>query len=292
MRRIGTPRQMAIRRGSGARPSARGLVVIGRVRSWATLGGLQEEGLTEEGHEEPRARPTGRPANLRPEPIFLGLRWGAIVQGAAPRTFGVSRPPYLEATTASARTDVMLPSSLFASKRERRLWAWTLAVVATIYSTLGLARTLAGSWGDSALGAGLFALCCFMILATVVTRGLRTRPGGAEVGVAVGIAAVYLLVLVRMSGPTERSHLIEYGVVALLIHEALTERVSQGRRVPAAALLAISLAILLGVIDEFIQLYLPSRIFDPVDILFNILAAVMAVAASSALSWARKRRIG
>ena len=54
----------------------------------------------------------------------------------------------------------MLPSPLFASKRERRLWAWTLAVVATIYSTLGLARTLAGSWGDSAVGAGLFALCC------------------------------------------------------------------------------------------------------------------------------------
>ena len=181
---------------------------------------------------------------------------------------------------------------LFASKRERRLWAWTLAVVATIYSTLGLARTLAGSWGDSTLGAGLFALCCVMILATVLTRGFKSRPGGAEVGVAVGIAAVYLLVLARMSSPTERSHLIEYGVVALLIHEALTERVSQGRRVPAAALLAVSLAILLGVIDEFIQLYLPSRVFDPVDILFNVLAAVMAIAASSALSWARKWRIG
>ena len=184
----------------------------------------------------------------------------------------------------------MLPSPLFASKRERRLWAWTLAVVATIYSTLGLARTLAGSWGDSALGAGLFALCCVMILAIVVTRGLKRRPGGAEIGVAVGIAAVYLLVLARMSSPTERAHLIEYGVVALFIHEALMERVSQGRRVPAAALLAASLAILLGVIDEFIQLYLPSRVFDPVDIGFNVLAAVMAVTASSALGWVRKRR--
>ena len=92
--------------------------------------------------------------------------------------------------------------------------------------------------------------------------------------------------------PRSDAHLIEYGVVALFIHEALTERVSQGRRVPGAALLAASLAILLGVIDEFIQLYLPSRVFDPVDIMFNVLAAVMAVAASSALGWARKQRTG
>ena len=31
-----------------------------------------------------------------------------------------------------------------------------------------------------------------------------------------GIAATYLLVFVRMAIPTERSHLIEYGVVAVL----------------------------------------------------------------------------
>ena len=91
-----------------------------------------------------------------------------------------------------------------------------------------------------------------------------------------------------MSIPTERSHLIEYGVVALFIHEALTERASQGRRVPAPALLAVLATGLIGVIDECIQLLLPSRVFDPLDMLFNVLAAVMALAACSALYWARK----
>ena len=91
-----------------------------------------------------------------------------------------------------------------------------------------------------------------------------------------------------MSIPTERSHLIEYGVVALFIHEALTERASHGRRVPAPALLAVLATTLVGVIDECIQLLIPRRVFDPLDMLFNLLAAIMAVAASSALRWARR----
>ncbi len=182
-------------------------------------------------------------------------------------------------------------SALFASRREQRLWAWTLAVVIAIYSTLGLARTLADALGDSPLlGAGLFLLCCFLVLATVVTQGLRVRPGGAELAVALGVAAAYILVFVRMAIPTERSHLIEYGVVAVFVHEALRERARHGRRVPAPALLAVLAAGFVGVLDECIQLLLPSRVFDPLDMLFNVLGGTMAVAASAALGWARRRR--
>lgn len=81
---------------------------------------------------------------------------------------------------------------------------------------------------------------------------------------------------------------MEYTVVALLIYEALTERASNGRRVPVPALLAIGATALLGVLDEGIQALLPSRVFDPIDILFNALAGLMAVLASVALAWARR----
>ena len=182
-------------------------------------------------------------------------------------------------------------SSFFGSDRERRLWAWTLAVVVAIYSTLGLARTLSAVLGDSTLvGAGLFLVCCLLVLATVVTEGLSVRPGGAEIGVALGVAAAYILVFVRMAIPTERSHLIEYGVVAVLVHEALRERARHGRRVPAPALLAVLAAGLVGVLDECIQVLLPSRVFDPLDMLFNVLGGAMAVSASAALARARRRR--
>ena len=93
-----------------------------------------------------------------------------------------------------------------------------------------------------------------------------------------------------MAIPTERSHLVEYGVVAVFVHEALRERARHGRRVPAPALLAVLAAGFVGVLDECIQLLLPSRVFDPLDMLFNVLGATMAVAASAALGWARRRR--
>ncbi|MCP4808664.1 MAG: hypothetical protein GY913_20800 [Proteobacteria bacterium] len=40
---------------------------------------------------------------------------------------------------------------MFASDRERRLWAWTLAVVVGIFSTLGVARALTEMLADAGL---------------------------------------------------------------------------------------------------------------------------------------------
>ena len=186
--------------------------------------------------------------------------------------------------------------ALFSSKRERRLWLWTLAVVVAIYSTLGLAQSLVGALREHGLyyvaldvTLVLFVLGMILVMATVITQGLKTRPGGAEIVVALGVTVAYLLVFTRMAIPTERSHLIEYGVLAVLIHEALVERASQGRRVPVPPLLAIVATAALGLLDECIQVFLPSRTFDPQDILFNTLAATMAVTASVALAWARRR---
>ena len=81
--------------------------------------------------------------------------------------------------------------ALFSSKRERRLWLWTLAVVVAIYSTLGLAQSLVGALREHGLyyvaldvTLVLFVLGMILVLATVITQGLKTRPGGAEIVVA------------------------------------------------------------------------------------------------------------
>jgi hypothetical protein len=176
----------------------------------------------------------------------------------------------------------------FSSHKERRLWSWTLAVVVAIYSTLGLAGALAAWLGGTWVQVGLFLAGCLLVLATVLTEGLSRRPSGSEIVVALGLAAAYLMVFVRMGSPIERSHLVEYGVVAVFILAALRERASQGRKVPVPALLAILATSALGLIDECLQWFIPVRVFDPVDILFNVLAAVMAVTASVALRWARR----
>ncbi len=177
----------------------------------------------------------------------------------------------------------------FSSIRERRLWGWTTAVLIAIFSSLGLAQTAAGFLRAQGLITAAFWLGLILIGTAVLALGIKARPGGVEIGIGLGIIAVYLIALLRMTIPEERSHLIEYSVLALLIHEALIERSQNGRFVPSPPLLAILITSLLGTLDELIQLLLPNRIFDPRDILFNILAAIMAISGRTLLTWARKR---
>ena len=162
--------------------------------------------------------------------------------------------------------------------------------MAAIYSTLGLAGGLADVLDNRDLTTVSFAVAMLLIGVTVVTQGLRTKPSGAEIGVALGVVVVYLMVLLRMA-LAERSHLIEYGVVASFIYEALKERAGQGSRVPVPGVLAVLATGAAGVLDEGIQLFLPTRVFDPVDMLFNTLAGMMAVLARVALARARRRRV-
>ncbi|MEM7532012.1 MAG: VanZ family protein [Chloroflexota bacterium] len=144
--------------------------------------------------------------------------------------------------------------NIFTSNRERRLWLWTVAVVIGIYSTLGLAATLAGILRNRGLLDDTFAFGMLLMGIAIVTQVFKTRPRLLEIGVVLGVFAVYLLVFLRMAIPEERSHLIEYSVVGLLIYQALVERKSQGRPVPAPALLAILMTTAIGTLDECIQL--------------------------------------
>ena len=182
----------------------------------------------------------------------------------------------------------------FASRRERRLWAWTAVVVVAIYSTLGLARVLADELRRRELADAAFAVAFVLILAAIVAIGVRARPGGLEVGVVIGVVAVYTLVLVRMSIPEERTHVVEYGVVAVLVHEALVERRRGGLPVRWPAPTALGLAIAAGTIDEVLQLAIPSRVFDPRDIVTNSLSAGLALGAKLVLGLVadRTRRRG
>ena len=197
--------------------------------------------------------------------------------------------PEFHIRKSSGKVLASLTERPFTSIRERRLWLSTVAVVAAIYATLGLTGRLASTLRDAELLSAFFALGMVLIGVAIAVQGLLSRPGSAEIAVALGVATAYFMVFVRMGSLEERTHLIEYGIVALLIHAALNERAIWRPHVPAPALLAVTIAGSIGVVDELIQALLPTRVFDPRDILFNIVAAVFAVGAVKALRWARRR---
>ena len=181
--------------------------------------------------------------------------------------------------------------SAFSSRRERRLWIWALAVVLAIYSTADLARVLADALRESGLlehTATMFSGGMLLIGIMILVQGLRERSRGVEVGFALGVTAIAILGLARGIAAAERSHLIEYSVLSLIIHEALVERRRRGRRVPMPAVLAIAATTFLGVVDECIQFFLPERTFDLFDIAFDLLASVLAVGSSASLRWLRR----
>ena len=180
-------------------------------------------------------------------------------------------------------------ASYFSSRREKRLWLWAVMVVVVTWAGLGLERRLL-HWIGNDVGAVLFLLAMLMVLGAALSQGLRVRFGGWELSLLLGVVTVYVLVLVRITTPTERSHLIEYGVVAIFILEALQERRRQGRRVPVPGLLAIVATTLIGVCDEGVQWFLPGRVFDPVDMLFNFMAAGMAVGTASMADFLHRLR--
>ena len=180
---------------------------------------------------------------------------------------------------------------LFSSTRERRLWTALLIVLIAIYATLGNAPAIAAMLRERVDLTEMMFLASLVGLVAISILFVRRRPGRAELAVGVGIVIVYIMAWLRIgiATPEERTHLFEYSLVAALVHEALLERRENGRRVPAPAILALIISVLLGWLDEGIQSLLPNRVYDNMDVLFNSLAATMIIGSRWILAFVRHK---
>lgn len=164
------------------------------------------------------------------------------------------------------------------SKKERKLWISALVVLIAIYATLFLGGQLIDLMVERRIiEQSTFYLFLLLIL-TFIISGWKRSGKRLENWIYAGVVAVYGMALLRMDITTsERSHLFEYGLLSILIYEALIERKHNGVNVKIPVLTSILGAGTIGLLDECIQYFISYRVFDIVDIGFNYLASAFGV---------------
>ncbi|WP_086478451.1 VanZ family protein [Arenibacter amylolyticus] len=177
--------------------------------------------------------------------------------------------------------------SCFTSSKEKHLWGWTLVVFAAIVATLFMGEPLVKFFGSQDVQALVFVLGMVLAGTAILINAIKRKPGRMEWVLWFGVLAVYVMLFLRLGLP-ERSHLFEYSILAILVQDALIERKNNGSYKGSPALWAMLMVFSVGVLDEIFQLFLPYRVFDPLDILFNGFVIAVAIGAKVMLTWGRK----
>lgn len=109
----------------------------------------------------------------------------------------------------------------------------------------------------------LFITVTLIGLRYVMSAGVKRRVRIVLLFAALwGVAA---LIFISLDRPVERIHLVEYAVLGIMVAWAM----SAGEAVKPPYLMAGIAALLLGIVDECLQGFMPGRIYDSHDILLN-----------------------
>ena len=159
---------------------------------------------------------------------------------------------------------------------ERKNWILASLVFILIFSTLFIGNPLVSLFRDQNFQAGVFLLVMGLVGISIILHALKYSASRYQWTLLFGLAAVFVMFFLRL-GLTERSHLLEYSILAIFIHRAMLERYSPKNRIYWASFLSFLITTSLGLIDECLQMIVPDRHFDPNDIIFNTMATAFAI---------------
>lgn len=169
--------------------------------------------------------------------------------------------------------------------QERLYWTCVGMVVLAILLSLLVRPSWVTLIGSHDVQVALFVTGLLLTTLTVVIHGLKSSANKREWALLLGISAVYVMLLFRLGAP-ERTHLIEYSVLAIFLRMAFIEY-KKRRTLKYPNLSAWASGVAVGIIDEGLQLIVPHRTFDIEDIFFNVMAVTLAIVAALCINWFR-----
>ena len=111
----------------------------------------------------------------------------------------------------------------FKTKKERRYWLYVFLAILAIGLSLIFGNPLQQMLQNKDVQASIFILGMLMMLTTIVLKGLHSNTNTMEWMAWIGLSAVYLMLFLRL-GLSERSHMVEYSLLAILSLQAFQER--------------------------------------------------------------------
>ena len=165
---------------------------------------------------------------------------------------------------------------------EWRSWLYVAAWSLIIFCTIPFARAFRDAVSEQ-IGITVFVYATVagvLVLGIFAYRSLRARRLSADAYFWLfGILAAFIAYAYYLRDiPEEAIHVLEYGILGLLVYRALVHRV----RDVSVYLLATLVVGLIGVIDEYIQWVTPSRVFDLRDVRTNVVAGALSQVAIAA----------
>ncbi|MBI3089515.1 MAG: VanZ family protein [Candidatus Tectomicrobia bacterium] len=160
-----------------------------------------------------------------------------------------------------------------------KAWLLIASYVAAIFATMPyqprLVYAFHGPYANlfAPLMLAIFGLVAAALLGYTVRLHRRLRVTSIFCLAVAGAAA--WVVSRHLEAPVEKIHLIEYGALSVLLYRRFAHHFPAA---PAKALiLAVAAASLIGIGDEFYQLYLPSRYFGWFDMVTNLIGVFLGL---------------
>jgi len=167
------------------------------------------------------------------------------------------------------------------------LAAYLLVMFTTLPLLPPLVTLVRDGLGAGALSGALYALLAAFLLPPLrkLASSPRPRPPWPHLSLCLLVILSAVVLRTLVSSPIGRVHLVEYGLLAILILGALPRRPGVGR-----FLAAFAAASAVGLADETVQHFLPNRVFDWYDVGLNSAAALLGLFAAAWWTWTSSRR--